>query len=263
MNRYTETELMEARRALASTLSKCEKVLLKLQPGKSQHTLTVRRIAALRIALDLIERELDNMTIRLEEPKDYRKVEELTREAFWNKYRPGCMEHYVLHRYRGRPEFVKELDYVMEEEGRLVAHIMYSRAQITADDGRIIPIMVFGPVSVLPEKQGGGRGGRLIRYTLELAEKMGCGAVAITGDLDYYHRFGFVSGSKLGVWYDGIPRGEEAPFFMVKELKEGFLKGVTGVYRDPEGYFVEDADVEAFDAGFPPKEKKKLPGQLV
>ena len=263
MNRYTGTELMEARRALASTLSKCEKVLLKLQPGKSQHTLTVRRIAALRIALDLIERELDNMTIRLEEPKDYRKVEELTREAFWNKYRPGCMEHYVLHRYRGRPEFVKELDYVMEEEGRLVAHIMYSRAQITADDGRIIPIMVFGPVSVLPEKQGGGRGGRLIRYTLELAEKMGCGAVAITGDPDYYHRFGFVSGSKLGVWYDGIPRGEEAPFFMVKELKEGFLKGVTGVYRDPEGYFVEDADVKAFDAGFPPKEKKKLPGQLV
>ena len=139
---------------------------------------------------------------------------------------------------------------------------MYSRAQITADDGREIPILIFGPVSVLPEKQGRGYGSRLIRYTLDLAEKMGCGAVAITGDPDYYHRFGFVSGSALGVYYDGAPRSEEAPFFMVKELKAGFLQGVTGVYRDPKGYFVEDAEVEDSDAGFPPKEKKKLPEQL-
>ena len=202
-------------------------------------------------------------TIRLEEPRDYREVENLTREAFWNKYRPGCMEHYVLHCYRDRPEFMKELDYVMEEDGVIIAHIMYSRAQITGDDGRMIPILIFGPVSVLPEKQGRGYGGRLIRYTLEQAERLGWGAVAITGDPDYYHRFGFVSGTAMGVCYDGIPPTEEAPFFMVKELKEGFLRDVTGVYRDPEGYFVEDADVDAFDAGFPPKEKKKLPGQLV
>lgn len=202
------------------------------------------------------------MMIRLEEPKDYREVENLTREAFWNKYRPGCMEHYVLHQYRGRPEFVKELDYVMEENGKIIAHIMYSHAQIITDGGRTVPIMIFGPVSVLPEKQGEGFGSKLIRYTLELAEKMGCGAVAITGDPYYYHRFGFVSGSEVGVYYDGLPRTEEAPFFMVKELKEGFLRGITGIYKDPEGYLVEDADVDAFDAEFPAKEKKKLPGQL-
>ena len=263
MNTYTTKELLEARRSIASTLSKCEKAILKLQPGKSQHTLTARRIAAFNIALDLIERELSRMTIRLEDPNDYREVENLTREAFWTKYRPGCFEHYVLHRYRDRPEFVKELDYVVEEDGKIVAHIMYSRAQITADDGRTIPIMIFGPVSVLPEKQGKGYGSRIIRYTLDLAEKLGCGAVAITGDPDYYHRLGFASGSAVGIYYDGIPRSEEAPFFMVKELKKGFLEGVTGVYRDPEGYCAVDADVEAFDAGFPPKEKKKLPGQLV
>lgn len=156
MGIYTIGELLEAKRSIASTLSKCEKVILKLQPGKSQYTLTVRRIAAFKIALDLIERELNKMTIRLEEPKDYREVETLTREAFWNKYRPGCMEHYVLHCYRDRPEFVKELDYVMEEDGKIIAHIMYSRAQIAADDGRIVPIIIFGPVSVLPEMQGKG-----------------------------------------------------------------------------------------------------------
>ena len=96
------------------------------------------------------------MAIRLEQEQDWRAVEELTREAFWNKYRPGCMEHYVLHCYRDRPEFVKELDYVMEEDGKIIAHIMYSRAQIAADDGRIVPIIIFGPVSVLPEMQGKG-----------------------------------------------------------------------------------------------------------
>lgn len=202
------------------------------------------------------------MIIRLEEPKDYREVEHLTREAFWNKYRPGCMEHYVLHCYRSRPEFVKELDYVVEEAGKIVAHIMYSYAQITGDDGRTVPILIFGPVSVLPEEQGKSYGSRLIRHTLDLAEKMGCGAVAITGDPGYYHRFGFVSGSRLGIYYDGVPRSEEAPFFMVKELKEGFLRDITGVYRAPEGYCVEDAAVDAFDADFPTKEKKKLPGQL-
>ena len=263
MNHYTIYELLEARRSIASTLHKCEKALLKLQPGKSQHTLTARRIAAFKIALELIDQELMRMTIRREEPKDYREAEELTREAFWNKYRPGCFEHYVLHRYRSRPEFVKELNYVAEEDGKLVAHIMYSHAIITTDDGRVIPIMVFGPVSVLPEKQGKGYGSRLIRRTLDLAEKLGCGAVAITGDPAYYHRFGFVSGSALGVYYGGVPRTEEAPFFMVKELKAGFLRGVTGVYKDPEGYFAADDDVDAFDASFPPKEKKKLPGQLV
>ena len=263
MSVCTTGELLEARRSIASTLSKCEKAILKLQPGKSQYTLTVRRIAAFRIALDLIDKELNSMTIRMEEPKDYREVENLTREAFWNKYHPGCMEHYVLHCYRDRPEFVKELDYVAEEDGKIIAHIMYSRAQITTDDGQTVPVMIFGPVSVLPEKQGRGYGSRLIRYTLELAEKMDCGAVAITGDPEYYHRFGFASGSALGVYYDGIPRSEEAPFFMVKELKEGFLRGVTGVYKDPEGYFVEDADVDTFDEDFPPKEKKKLPGQLM
>ena len=101
-----------------------------------------------------MERKLVSVIIRLEEPKDYREVEHLTREAFWNIYRPGCMEHYVLHCYRSRPEFVKELDYVVEEAGKIVAHIMYSYAQITGDDGRTVPILIFGPVSVLPEEQG-------------------------------------------------------------------------------------------------------------
>lgn len=204
----------------------------------------------------------NNGMIRLETIKDWHEVENLTREAFWNKYCPGCSEHYVLHQFRNRPDFVKELDYVIEEYGRIVAHIMYCKSEIKSEDGRIIPIMTFGPVSVLPEYQGKGYGSRLIHFTLEKALELGCGAIAITGDPDYYHRFGFVSGHSMGIYYTAVPRHDEAPFFMVKEMKSGYLAGITGTFQDPVGYLVEDADVEAFDMNFSPKEKKKLPGQL-
>lgn len=205
----------------------------------------------------------NNGTIRLETIEDWNEVENLTREAFWNKYCPGCSEHYVLHQFRNRPDFVKALDYVIEEEGRIVAHIMYCQSEVKCEDGRIIPIMTFGPVSVLPEYQGKGYGNRLIRFTMEKAQALGCGAIAITGNPDYYQRFGFVSGHSMGIFYKVVTHDDEAPYFMVRELKSGYLTGITGTFQDPGGYLVEDADVEAFDAHFSPKEKKKLPGQLV
>lgn len=205
----------------------------------------------------------NNCTVRLEMKEDWKEVENLTREAFWNKYRPGCSEHYVLHQFRNRPDFVNELDYVIEEDGGIVAHIMYCKSEIVCDNGRIIPIMTFGPVSVLPEYQGKGYGSKLIRFTMEEALELGCGAIAITGNPDYYQRFGFVSGHSMHIYYAAVPRDEKAPFFMVKELQSGYLTGITGAFQDPEGYMVEDADVDEFDVNFSPKEKKKLPGQLV
>ena len=62
----------------------------------------------------------DKIIIRNETKEDYRKVENLTREAFWNVYRPGCMEHYVLRCYRNDPAFVSELDFVMELNNELI-----------------------------------------------------------------------------------------------------------------------------------------------
>lgn len=203
------------------------------------------------------------MNIRLEKESDWREVETITREAFWNKYRPGCTEHFILHRFRNLPDFIPELDYVLEDEGKVIAHIMYCRAEIRTDDGHRLPIVTFGPVSVLPEYQGRGYGEELIRFTMTQAEQNGFGAVAITGDPGYYHRFGFVSGHSINVFYNDMPRTEAASFFMVKEIQKGFLHGCTGVYCDPQGYLADDAEVEAFDQGFPHKEKKRLQCQLV
>lgn len=202
-------------------------------------------------------------SIRLETKKDYKEVENVTREAFWNVYRPGCMEHYVLHCYREREDFIKELDFVMEKDGKIIGHIMYSKAEIKADDGRKIPIMTFGPISILPEYKRKGYGKKLLDYSMEKAKEMGAGALCMEGNIDFYGKSGFVVASTKGIHYYAEPRENEVPYFLVKELEDGFLDDIEGIYHTPEGYFVDEKEVESFDQQFPKKEKLKLPGQLV
>ncbi|MCI2059062.1 MAG: N-acetyltransferase [Oscillibacter sp.] len=204
----------------------------------------------------------NNDTIRLETRNDYWNVENLTREAFWNVYRPGCLEHYVLHTFRSRPDFVPQLDFVMEREGKLIGHVMYVRAEIRTDDGGVLPIMTFGPISIAPELQHQGCGTSLLRRSMAEARKLGAGALAITGNIGFYGKSGFVTASTKGIHYYAEPRDAEVPYFLIRELEPGFLRGVAGTYRDPEGYFVDEKEAEVFDAQFPPKEKRKLPGQI-
>lgn len=205
----------------------------------------------------------NNLIIRPETPEDYPVTENLTREAFWNVYRPGCLEHYVLHCYRSREDFVPELDLVMEKDGEIIGHIMYVHAHIDADDGRKIPVMTFGPISILPEYKRQGYGKILLDYSLERAEKLRAGAVCMEGNIDFYGKSGFVTACTKGIHYYAEPAENEVPYFLLKELKEGYLDGITGVYRTPEGYFVNEKESEEFDRNFPPKEKLRLPGQLV
>ena len=205
---------------------------------------------------------MKNLIIRLETEKDYKAVESLTREAFWNVYKPGCSEHYVLHTYRSSPDFVSELDFVMEKDGVLIGHVMFVRANIDTDDGRVLPIMTFGPISIHPDYQRQGYGKILLDYALKKAAEMGAGAICIEGNMDFSSNCGFVVASTKGIHYYAEPRENVVPYFLLCELKKGFLDGVTGTYHTPKGYFVEDSDVEEFDKTFPPKEKLKLSGQL-
>ena len=200
--------------------------------------------------------------LRQEMPDDYRTVENLVREAFWNVYRPGCLEHYILHQYRAQPDFVPELDLVLERESRIIGHIMYVRAWIRADDGRTIPVMTFGPVSIHPAMQRQGYGKFLVDRSLERARELGAGAICIEGNLAFYGKSGFVTASSRGIRYHAAS-DSEVPYFLLRELKTGFLDGVTGVYDTPAGYFVDEQAAEQFDAAFPAKVKQKLPGQLV
>ena len=200
--------------------------------------------------------------IRLERTEEHRETEALVREAFWNVYRPGCLEHYVLNQLRNDEAFVPELNFVMEKDGRLIGQNIFMRAVIKADDGRDIPIMTMGPICITPELQGKGYGKILLDYSLEKAAELGCGALCFEGNINFYGKSGFTYASEFGIRYHGLPEGADASFFLCKELKNGYLDGISGEYTPPRGYFVDEAEAEEFDKQFPPKEKLKLPTQL-
>lgn len=204
----------------------------------------------------------NNITIRLEKKEENREVENLVRESFWNVYRPGCLEHFVLNQLRNNPDFIAELDYVMELNGKLIGQNIFMKAVIKADDGRDIQIVTMGPICITPELKRKGYGKVLLDYCLDKAARMGFGAVCFEGNVDFYGKSGFTYASKFGIRYHGLPEGEDASFFLCKELIPGYLDGITGEYETPAGYFVDEAEAEEFDKGFPYKEKLKQPEQL-
>ena len=204
----------------------------------------------------------NDYTIRLEKKEEYREVENLVREAFWNVYRPGCSEHFVIHVLRDDPAFVKELDFVMEKDGELIGQNMFMRTVINADDGRVIPVLTMGPIGITPELKRHGYGKKLLDYSLEQAAAMGFGAVLFEGNIGFYGKSGFDYARNFGIRYHDLPEGADDSFFLCRELIPGYLNSITGVYQTPQGYYVDDADVEEFDKDFPPKEKLRLPGQI-
>ena len=197
----------------------------------------------------------NDIIIRLEKKVEYREVEKLVRESFWNVYKPGCSEHYVLHVLRDDPAFVKELDFVMEKDGRLIGQNVFVRTVINADDGRDIDVLTMGPICIAPELKRKGYGKLLLDYSLEKAAEMGFGAVLFEGNIDFYGKSGFDYARKFGIRYHDLPEGADDSFFLC-------LDEVIGVYQTPQAYYVDDADVEEFDKNFPAKEKLKLPDQI-
>ncbi len=200
--------------------------------------------------------------IRNERKEEHREVENLVRESFWNVYRPGCLEHYVLNRLRKDDAFIPELNFVMEKDGKIIGQNMFMKAVIKSDDGRNIPIITMGPICISNELKRQGYGKILLDYSLEKATEMGFGAICFEGNIDFYGKSGFTYASNFGIRYHDLPEDADASFFLCKELKKGYLDGITGEYAPPTGYFVNEDEAEKFDKQFPPKEKLKLPGQI-
>ena len=204
----------------------------------------------------------NDIIIRLERKEEQREVENLVREAFWNVYRPGCLEHYVLNQMRNYPDFIPELKFVLEKDGKIIGQNVFVRAVIKADDGREIPIAAMGPICIAPEWKRQGYGKLLLDYSLERAKEFGIKALCFEGNIDFCGKSGFDHASKFGIRYHGLPEGADASFFLCKELEEGYLDGITGEYAPPECYFVDEEKAEEFDKEFPAKEKLKLEGQI-
>lgn len=205
---------------------------------------------------------MDNVTFRNERPEDHAFVENMVRESFWNVYRPGCLEHYLLNRLRSDPDFVRELDFVMERDGEIIGQNVFVRGAVQADDGRKIPVLAMGPICVAPALKRRGFGKKLLDYSLEKAAAAGFGALCFEGNIGFYGKSGFTYASKFGLRYHGLPEGADASFFLCKELIPGYLNGVTGVYAPPNGYRIDEKAAEEFDKRFPFKKKERLPGQI-
>lgn len=192
------------------------------------------------------------LTIRPETPADYHAAEALTREAFWNLYKPGCDEHHYLHQLRASPAFLPELTFVAEVNGAPVGHIAYSRTRIVRPDGSPFLTITFGPVCAAPEYRGQGIGSALIRRSLQAAKALGHRAAVILGDPRYYCRFGFHNCERYGLT---LADGCCLPSLMALELEPDALCGVSGRFHEGFEYAPTDAELAAFDAGFPAKEK--------
>lgn len=189
--------------------------------------------------------------IRKETPDDWAATEFLTREAFWNVYRPGCDEHLLLHNLHGSKDSVEELNHVAEHNGRIVGHIFYTHSRVW--DGKAFhPALTFGPISVLPEMQRKGVGSQLIRRTLEMAKEMGFPGVLIEGNPAYYHRFGFYDAQKHGI---SMPDGVFRDVMMAIEFTPGALH--AGSVRYADAFVVNAAQLEEFESHFPPKIKRE------
>ncbi|MBE6731481.1 MAG: N-acetyltransferase [Ruminococcaceae bacterium] len=203
---------------------------------------------------------MENLTIRLETEKDYRAVEELTREAFWNLHKPGADEHYFVHMMRKHPDFIPELAFVLEKDGKIIGNIMYTKAWLESDTGERKEILSFGPLSIAPEYQRQKLSKLLIDYSFEAARKMGYDVNIIFGNPGNYVSRGFVSCKKKNVSF--VFDGNFPTALLVAELVPNALDDRKWMYIPSSAADCsEDASaVEAFDAAFPPKEKKWMPG---
>ena len=211
-----------------------------------------------------------NFSLGVEAPRAFREVETLTRESFWNVYHPGCSEHYVLHCFRSNPDFIPQLSLVMEKDGQIIGHVMFSKAELSIEadgkpTGKKLPIGTFGPISIDPDFKRQGYGLKLLKYALEKAKALGIGFICMEGNIDFYRHAGFDLASKLNIHYHCEPKDSEVPYFLAQELIPGYLNGIEATYTPPKGYFVAEENPEDFakyEAEFPYKEKLVLPGQL-
>jgi len=197
------------------------------------------------------------IALRLEDERDYRIVENLTREAFWNVHFPGADEHLLIRNLRRAKEFVRDLDFVALCDNTIVGSIVYAEAKVIGDETEHT-VLTFGPISVLPEYQKKGVGRRLIEHTTGLARGKGYKAIFVYGDPGYYKRFGFRESKEFGVTNRD---GKFPAALMALELYPNALQGITGKFDEGKIYEIDDNELAEFDQEFPVKERIKMPSQ--
>ena len=201
---------------------------------------------------------MNNINIRLEQSKDYRIVEEITRDAFWNLYIPGCNEHYMVAQMRKHPDFIPELAFVIELDGKIVGSIFYTHSKVIQNDGAEHKVITFGPISITPNLHRQGFGRLLITHSIIEAKKQGHRAIVIGGYPYHYEPYGFVGSKKYGI---SMPDGKYYVGIMALPLYDGALDGITGKIHFSPAMYPDETGLEAYDKQFPYKEKLQTDSQ--
>ncbi len=200
-----------------------------------------------------------NITIRKEQSYDFRIVENLIRESFWNLYKPWCDEHFIAHKMRELPSFVGELDFVACKWDNVVWLIMYTKAKVINNKWKDFEVLCMWPLAVLPNYQRKWIGSLLMNHTKDIAKTLGYRAIIIFWNPDYYHRFGFVNAEKYHIqtsWWENFDA------FMVLELYEWALNWIYWKFFADKVFEANPVEVEDFDKYFIPKQKKRTATQL-
>jgi len=196
--------------------------------------------------------------IRNEEETDYKRVEEITRKAFWNLYMPGCIEHYLVHVMRSHKDFLPELDLVIEVDNQIIGNIMYTKAKLVDESGAEKEILTFGPVCIMPEYQRMGYGKMLMEHSFTQAVALGYDVLVIFGNPSNYVSRGFKSCKKYNIC---LENGTYPAAMMVKELKPEALDGRKWVYYDSPVMQIDEQEAGRFDESLEKMEKKFQPSQ--
>lgn len=192
------------------------------------------------------------MVIRNEKPEDYRIVEEMIKKAFWNLSVPGCNEHYFAHQVRKSEDYIPELDFVIEENGQIIGHILYVKAKLVANDGTQKEILSFGPFTIHPDYQRKGYGRVLLNHSLEAAKEMGYDTVAIFGNPENYACYGFKNCKRHNVC---LEEDVYPVALLVKELERDALLGKTWKYIESPAHQIDESGFEEFDSTFEQMQK--------
>lgn len=200
----------------------------------------------------------ENVIIRNEKKEDWEIVERITRQAFYNLYVPGCVEHYLVHIMREHEDFIPELDFVLELDGKVIGNIMYTKSKLNDENGNSKDILTFGPVCILPEYQRKGYGKILMEHSFKEAIKLGYDTIVIFGSPINYVSRGFKSCIKYNVC---IENGKYPAAMMVKELIPNVLDGHKWTYKDSPVMAISEEEARIYDDKLEPMEKKYLPSQ--
>lgn len=200
----------------------------------------------------------ENIIIRNEKKEDWELVERITRQAFYNLYVPGCVEHYLVHIMREHEDFIPELDFVLELDGQVIGNIMYTKAKLTDENGTEKEILTFGPVSIHPAYQRMGHGKMLMEHSFQAAIQLGYDTIVILGSPANYVSRGFKCCKKYNVC---IENGKYPAAMMVKELIPHILDDHKWLYQDSPVMAISKEEAERYDDTLEPMEKKYLPSQ--